>query len=106
QKTLATAALQRSVAVGSVYEEVFDRSEQKPTEPAFLPVDPGVNSVLDQVGEKTLCEILCVMHGVSSTAHETVKGCPINLAKLRKGSLRHLRLSQASSRCENHAPLG
>src|SRR5262252_3709248 len=105
QKTLSTAALQRSFTVGRVYEEVFGRSEQKPTKPAFLPIDPGVNSMLNQVCEKTLCEILGVMHGVSSAAHETVKRCPINLAKLPKGSLRYLRLSQASSRGQNHAPL-
>src|SRR5262249_18223179 len=69
QKTLSTAALQRSFAIGRVDEEVFGRSEQEPTEPAFLPIDPGVNSVLDQVGEKTLREILGVVHGVSPATH-------------------------------------
>lgn len=106
QKTLSTPALQRSFSVGSVYEEVFGRGEQKPTEPAFLPIDAPVDFVLDQVGEKALRKILGVMHGVSSAAHETVKRCPINLAKLPKRGVCHLWLSQASSRGENHAPLG
>src|SRR5215472_9783060 len=82
QKTLSTAALKRSFAVGSVHEEVFDRSEQKPAEPAFLLVDPSIDSVFDEVGEKTLREILGVMHGVSAAAHETVKRCPISFAQL------------------------
>src|SRR5262245_58850962 len=62
QKTLSTTTLLCSFAVGSVYEEVFGRGEQEPAKPAFLPVDLGIDLVLDQMGKKTLREILGVMH--------------------------------------------
>ena len=42
----------------------------------------GVNFMFEQVSEKTLREVLCVMHTVPATAHETVKRHPIDLAKL------------------------
>src|SRR6476646_8679535 len=105
QKTLSATPLERSLVVGSVCDEIFCGSEQKPTEPAFLPIDAGIDFVLDQMGKKALREILGIMHGVSTAAHETVKRCPIVLAKLRNRSLRHLRLTQASSRRQNYAPV-
>ena len=80
---MSAAAFERSLAVGSVRKEIFHGSEQKRTEPAFLPIDASVDFVLDQVGEKALREILRIVHGVSAAAHETVKRRPIVLAKLR-----------------------
>src|SRR5438034_8931093 len=58
----------------------------------------------DQVREEALREILCVMHGVTAGAHETVKRRPIGLAKLRERGLRNLRVGLAFSGRENHAP--
>ena len=60
----------------------------------------------DQVREEALREILCVMHGVTAGAHETVKRRPIGLAKLRERGLRNLRVGLAFSGRENHAPTG
>ena len=62
--------------------------------------------MFDQVSEKALREILRIVHGVSAAAHETVKRRPIGLAKLRQRGVRNLRFGLASSRRENHAPVG
>ena len=40
--------------------------------------------MFEQVSEETLREILCIMHSVTATTHETVKRRPIDLAKLRQ----------------------
>ena len=57
------------------------------------------------VGKETLREILCVMYGVPTTPHETVKRCPITLAKLRQRGTPHLRFGFASPSREHHAPM-
>src|SRR5438046_836223 len=62
--------------------------------------------MFDQIDEKTLREILRVMHGVPASAHETVKRRPIRLAKLREGGLRNLRFGLTFPRRDNHAPVG
>src|SRR5436190_15919485 len=62
--------------------------------------------MFDQIDEKTLREILRVMHGVPASAHETVKRRPIRLAKLREGGLRSLRFGLTFPRRDNHAPVG
>src|SRR6478735_7168393 len=64
-----------------------------------------VDLMLDQVSEKALREILCVMHTVPAAAHETVKRPPIGLAKLRERSLRNLRFGLAFPSRDNHAPV-
>src|SRR5260370_22954512 len=61
--------------------------------------------MLDQVGEKALCEILRIFHGVPAAAHETVKRRPIGLAKLRERSPRNLRFGLAFRSRDNHAPV-
>ncbi len=62
--------------------------------------------MFNQVAEKTLREILRVMHSVSATAHETVKRPPVSLAKLRERGLCILRFVLAFTRGDNHAPVG
>jgi hypothetical protein len=57
----------------------------------FRAIGARVDLMLDQVGEKALCEILRIFHGVPAAAHETVKRRPIGLAKLRERILRNLR---------------
>src|SRR4029078_12787116 len=61
--------------------------------------------MLDQVGEKALCEILRIFHGVPAAAHETVKRRPIGLAKLRERILRNLRFGVSSPSRNTHAPV-
>src|SRR5260370_37779569 len=61
--------------------------------------------MLDQVGQKALCEILRILHGVPAAAHGTVKRRPIGLARLRERSLRNLRFGLAFPSRDNHAPV-
>ncbi len=61
--------------------------------------------MFDHVREKTLREILRIMHGITAAAHKTVKRRPIGLAKLRERGLRKLRFGMASPRRQNHAPV-
>ena len=58
------------------------------------------------VGEETLREILCVVHGVPATAYETIKWSPIDLAKLRQRGTGDLRVDLAFACGEHHAPVG
>src|SRR5262249_40258760 len=64
-----------------------------------------VDLMLDHVGEKALCEILRIFHGVPAAPHETVKRRPIGLAKLRERILRNLRFGLAFPSRDNHAPV-
>ena len=83
KKNLSAAAFERPSALGSMRKEIFHGSKQKRTEPALLPIDASVYFVFDQVSEKALRQILRIVHGVSASAHETIKRYPIYLAKLR-----------------------
>ena len=83
KKNLSAAAFERPFALGSMRKEIFHGSKQKRTEPALLPIDASVYFVFDQVREKALRQILRIVHGVSASAHETIKRRPIYLAKLR-----------------------
>ncbi len=62
--------------------------------------------MFEHVSEKTLREILCVVHGVPATADEAVKRRPIDLAKLRQRGTHLLRFGLASPRREHNAPVG
>jgi hypothetical protein len=103
---VAAATFERPRAIISIRQKIFERGEQKRTEPALLPIDPDVNLMLDQVSKKILREILRVFHAVAATANKTVKRCPIGLAKLRERGLRNLGFGLTSPRRENHAPVG
>ena len=83
KKNLSATAFERPFAVGSVREKIFQGGKQKRTELALLSIDASVYLVFDQVREKALRQILRIVHGVSASAHETIKRRPIYLAKLR-----------------------
>src|ERR1043166_2308721 len=83
KKLLSAAAFERPFAVGSVPKKILYGSKQKRTELPLLPVDAGICFVFDQVREKALRQILCIVQRVSAAAHETVKRSPIYLPKLR-----------------------
>jgi hypothetical protein len=57
------------------------------------------------VGKETLREILCVVHGVPATPHESIKRRPITSAKFCQRSPRHLRFGFASPGREHYAPM-
>ena len=105
QKFDRAAALQGSFTVVNVPKEILDRRQQKGAEPAFLLIDEGVDLVFDQISEKALREVLCIMHAISAATHESVKRRPVSFAKLRERRARS-RFSVAASRRDNHAPMG
>ena len=82
QKVLSAAAFEGSFASASVCQKIFERNKHKRTEPALRAIDSGVNLTFDQISEKTLGEILRIVHSVTAAAHETVERRPISLAKL------------------------
>src|SRR5437773_11035220 len=106
QKILSATPLERPFTIRSVREKIFQGSEQKRTEPAFLPINAGVNFMFDEVSEKALREILRIVHAVAAAAHKTVKRRPISLAKLGERGLRNLRFGLGFPRREDHAPMG
>src|SRR2546430_8881164 len=106
QKIVRAATLKRSFAVGCVGEEILQRGQQERPELALPLIGARVDLVLDQVSEKALRKVLRIFHGVPATAHESVKRRPIGLAKLSERRLGKLRVSLASSGCDNHAPMG
>ena len=106
QEILSTATLERPFSISSVRQKILKGGEQKCTEFTLLPIRAGVNFTFKQVSEKTLREVLCIMHTVSATAHKTVKRRPIGLAKLGKRSPRNVRFGLASPGREHYAPVG
>src|SRR4029077_7159520 len=105
QKISCTPTLQRPFPVNSVGDKILYGCQQKRTELAFLPIRTGVNFIFEQVSEKTLGEILRIVHSVPPTAHEIVKRCPIRLAKFRQRDARDVRFGLASPGREHHAPV-
>src|SRR5215813_8396119 len=81
KEILSAATFERARAVRLVRQKIFQRGKQERAELTFLPVDPSVNFMFQQMCEKALREILCIVHGVSTPAHETVKWRPIGSAK-------------------------
>jgi len=88
-----------------VGKEIFQRGEQERTEPAFLSIDAGIDFVFDQISEKALREILRIIDAIATASYETVKRCPIGLAKLRERRFRNHRLGLASPSRKNRTPM-
>ena len=62
--------------------------------------------MFEHVSEETLRKILRVVDSVPTTAYETVKWRPIDLAKVCKGRTRCLWFALASPCSQDHAPMG
>ena len=77
----SAAAFQCVFAIASIRDEMFQCSEEKRTEPPFLPIGMHIPAILDQVGEKALRQILRLLAGVSFFAQENVQRAPINFAQ-------------------------
>ena len=61
--------------------------------------------MFEHVSEKTLREILCVVHSVSATTYEAVKRRLIDLAKFRQRGTSHFRFGLGSTCREHDAPV-
>jgi hypothetical protein len=106
QKNLSATAFERLLAIVGVGQEILQRRQQERSELPLLPICARKGFVFDQVAEKTLRQILCVMHRVAAAAHKTVKRRPIGLAKLCERSMRNFRSGMALPGRENKAPMG
>lgn len=104
-KIPAASAFERLLTFARVREEMLERREQERTEFPQLPVRPQVDFVLDQIGKKSLGQVLGVVDGVTAAADIGVERRPVSLAKLRQGGARRLGVCLRSSRGRDHAPV-
>ena len=74
-----------------IREQILQGGEEERAELPLLPIDPRVDFVLDQVGEKALGEVLRIVDRIAPAAHESVERRPISLAKLCQGGSRRFR---------------
>jgi len=74
------ATFQRLLAVPLIGKEMFDRSQQERTEPATVAVGIFEVVLLDQPGEKLLCQVLGFVRIVTVSANERVHRMPVRLA--------------------------
>ncbi len=81
---LAATALLRVSAGAIVSYEVFQGAEEKRAKAPFLPVCSRVGASRDEVGEKSLSQILRIFGSYSFAPQEEVERSPINPAKLRE----------------------
>lgn len=70
--------------IARVSDEIFERAEEKRTEPPFLAIGVRITAVFDQVGKKALRQILRILASISLFAQENVQRPPINLAQFRE----------------------
>src|SRR4249919_641238 len=80
RKDHTAAAFQSSSTIVHVGGEMFQCAEEKRTEPSFLAVGARVCTSLDEVSEKALDQILCILGVTSLSAQEGIQRTPINLA--------------------------
>jgi hypothetical protein len=67
-----------------VVQKVLQRSEEKCAEPTLLAICVAQRVLLEQMGEKTLDQVLRISGGVTAVSKKTVKRRPIRFAKSRK----------------------
>jgi hypothetical protein len=100
------AAAFHSVRVGvSVRQKILQGREKKGPEPALLAVGSRVSFAFDQVREKTLGEVLGIVHGIAAGADEGVKRHPVGLAKLAQSDAGPLGLGLIFRRRDDDAPV-
>jgi hypothetical protein len=75
------ASFQRVFAIPSIRDEMFQCSEEKRAESPFLGIGARIPVILDQMGEKSLRQILRILVSVLSLAQKKVHWAPINLAQ-------------------------
>jgi hypothetical protein len=65
-----------------------------------------MSSAFEQESEESLGQILSVMGGVASSAHEGVKWRPVIPEELREGRLNGIARAIFFRGCDDHAPMG
>ncbi|PZR73289.1 MAG: hypothetical protein DLM73_11015 [Chthoniobacterales bacterium] len=106
QENCPASPFQRLFTVVRVSQEILERGEQERTEFSLLPVRARIDFSVDQENEKTLRQVLRVVHGIPPAPHEAIKWRPIDLAKLGQGRASGFRRVLTFRSGGNHAPMG
>src|SRR5262245_10855386 len=80
----AAAAFQGPSTIVHVSSVVFQRAQQKRTEPPLLPIGARVRTSLDQISEKALDQIPRILCATSLSTQEGIQRSPVSLAKFRQ----------------------
>ena len=80
QKVAVASALECLLALSRVGEKILQRSEEERAEFPLISIGTHMDFVFDQMREKPLREILCVMHRITMTPHIVVERRPVGLA--------------------------
>jgi hypothetical protein len=89
-----------------VGKKILQGSEQEGPEFSQLRIGPLMDLVLDQVGKKTLGQVLGVVDGMAAAPDIGVERWPVGLTKLGQRRARGLGICLSLSRRDNHTPVG
>src|SRR4029077_3606176 len=87
-KPLSFSSLDRHRTTPLVNEKIFQCPKQIRTKASLFPADGSQVSVLQQICEKSLGDIFCLLRSSALSLHEAVDRTPINAAKFFQGFLR------------------
>src|SRR5260370_35911336 len=82
--SMTTASFERATPIVLVAQKILERAEQKCTEPAFLLICATQRIFFNQMGKKTLDEILRFGRSVTPKSQKGVKGRPIRFTEIGK----------------------
>lgn len=89
-----------------VGEQILQAGEEERAELSFLPIGAGIDFVLDEIGEKTLSQVLGIMRGIAAMTNKGIKRWPVSLTKLAERRARNLRRTFGFSGREDDTPFG
>src|SRR6267378_5641482 len=82
--SMTTASFERATPIVLVAQKILQRAEQKCAEPAFLLICASQRIFFQQMGKKTLDEILRFGRSVTPKSQKGVKGWPIRFTEIGK----------------------
>src|SRR5260370_11183601 len=82
--SMTTASFERATPIVLVAQKILERAEQKCTEPAFLLICATQRIFFNQMGKKTLDEILRFGRSVTPKSQKGGKGWPIRFTEIGK----------------------
>ncbi|HKQ40601.1 MAG TPA: hypothetical protein VJ063_21200 [Verrucomicrobiae bacterium] len=104
EKLTIAASFSGSSAVSFIRDKVVEGRQEERTELTFFASRFLNRTTFEQLGEKSLGQILSVMFAMSAAAQIGVKGVPVNPAKLVQSQCRVWKIKV--TRGQNHAPMG
>src|SRR4030095_12312300 len=103
--SMTPASFERATPIVLVAQKILQRAEQKCTEPAFLLICATQRIFFEQMGKKTLDQILRFGRSMTPKSQKGVKGWPIRFTEIGKRfscCFCWIRLSGA----QNQSPMG